>query len=171
MAPRTIDNLGIDASTRYAEDKKNFDETLIKEAPSIPIQIEIEVTSSFFPVETQDFLQLQPSGISWALFSPPTGYFEQKKRLFTFQLIPSLGSEDKQESQTQKILTKLKSIQQQTKLNEVEVPDRRQQYENERALEQEEKEKNILTSLLGTITQFDKVIIEINSRRTQYQKG
>jgi Skp family chaperone for outer membrane proteins len=82
-----------------------------------------------------------------------------------------MGSEDKKDSQTQKILAKLKSMAEQKVERDKEQKDKRQQYEEERALEEEEKEKKILTSLLNTITLFDKLIIEINSRRSQYQKG
>jgi hypothetical protein len=171
MPPRTIDNLGIEVSTRYAEDKKTLDETLIKEARAIPAQAAIEVTSPYFPTAFDELFHLQPTGITWASFIPPSQYFEQRKRLFTFQLIPSMGSEDKKESQTQKILAKLKSMTEQKAQKDKEQKDKRQQYEEDRALEEEEKEKKVLTSLIDNIALFDKLIIEINSRRTQYQKG
>ncbi len=77
-----------------------------------------------------------------------------------------MGSEDKKESQALKILAKLRTI-----TEEREGKDKRQQYEEKRALEEEEKEKKVLTSLFNTIALFDKLIIEINSRRSQYQKG
>lgn len=170
MPPRTIDNLGVEVSTRYAEDKQALDETLIKEARAIPVQTEIEVTTPFFPSEVEALLRFQPTGLTWATFSPPAQYFEQKKRLFTFQLIPSMGSEDKKESQALKILAKLRSMADERQKEKGEK-DKRQQYEEERAMEEEEREKKILTSLLNTIALFDKLIIEINSRRSQYQKG
>ena len=47
----------------------------------------------------------------------------------------------------------------------------RQQLAKKRKKEQQEKEKNTLTSLLKTIAVFDKLMIDINSRRGQYQKG
>jgi hypothetical protein len=171
MPPRTIDNLGVEVSTRYAEDQRLHDENFIKEARGIPAQTEIEVTTPYFPAEMEEFLHLQPTGVTWASFIPPFHYFEQRKRLFTYQLIPSMGSEDKKDSQTQKILAKLKSMAEQKVERDKEQKDKRQQYEEECALEEEEKEKKILTSLLNTITLFDKLIIEINSRRSQYQKG
>ena len=36
MPPRTIDNLGVEVSTRYAEDKQILGETLVKEIPIDP---------------------------------------------------------------------------------------------------------------------------------------
>ncbi len=38
MAPRTIDNLGIDASTRYAFDQQELDNKILKEARGIPMK-------------------------------------------------------------------------------------------------------------------------------------
>ncbi len=168
MPPRTIDNLGVDASTRYAEDKRSLDQTLIKESQAIPAQTEIEVTAPSFSSEVEALLHIQRTHVVWAFFAPPPYYFEQRKRLFTYQLIPSMGSEDKKESQALKILAKLKSM---AEDREKEGKNKRQLYEKEREIEEEEKEKKILTSLLNSIALFDKLIIEINSRRSQYQKG
>jgi len=88
MPPRTIDNLGVEVSTRYAEDKQILDETLIKEAGVIPTQTQIDVTTPFISSELEALLHLQPTGVTWASFFPPARYFEQRKRLFTWQLIP-----------------------------------------------------------------------------------
>lgn len=169
--PRTIDNLGVDVSTRYAEDKEILDETLIKEARAIPAQTEIAVTTPSFPSELESLLPTRATNIAWALFIAPEQYYEQRKRLFTIQLIPSLGSDDKKESQAQKILNKLKSMAEEKEKEEEQKQDKRKRYEQERILEEKEREKKILTSLLDTISLFDKLIIDINSRRSQYQKG
>ena len=171
MPPRTIDNLGVEVSTRYAEDKKVFDESLIKEARGIPSQTEIDVFAPSFSSEMDELMNTQRANISWASFLPPALYFEQRKRLFTYQLIPSMGSEDKKESQAQKILAKLKGMEEERVETDKENKGKRELYDLERSLEEEEKEKKILTSLLSTIALFDMLIIEINSRRSQYQKG
>jgi hypothetical protein len=171
MPPRTIDNLGMDASARYAEDQKIYDQALIKEAKGIPVQTEIEVTIPFFPSEMEALLRLTPLQASWASFIAPILYFEQRKRLFTFQSIPSLGSEDKKESQAQKILSKLQLLEEKHKKEDREEKDQKKRREQELAFQEEEREKKILTTLLQTIVQIDKLIIDINSRRSQYQKG
>jgi len=169
MPPRTIDNLGVDVSTRYAQDQKTLDKAFIKEAPAIPRQTEVEVTTPFLSAETEALLQTQRTNLPWASFTPPTQYSEQRKRLFSYQLIPSLGSEDRQESQAQKILAKFQSL---TESNPPHpTAGAREQYEAERTKEEEEREKNTLTSLLTTINTYDKLIIDVNSRRSQYQKG
>lgn len=171
MPPRTIDNLGVEVSTRYAEDKQILDETLIKEARAIPSQTQIEVTTPSISSELEALLNLQPTGVTWASFFPPARYFEQRKKLFTWQLIPSMGTEDRKESQAMKILAKLKSMAEEREQREKGKRDERQHYQEERAREDEEKEKTILTSLLNTIALFDRLIIEINARKSQYQKG
>ena len=65
MPSRTIDNLGVDVSTRYAEDQKILDTSLIKEARTIPIQTEIDVTIPFHPSEMDALL----SSTGLALFN------------------------------------------------------------------------------------------------------
>jgi hypothetical protein len=142
--PRTIDNLGIEVSTRYAEDKRVLDETLVKEARAVSAQTEITVMAPSFPSEVEALLRIERTHLPWANFFPPEHYFEQRKPLFSFQLVPSMGTEDKKESQTQKILSKTGV---------------------------EDRSKKILTSLLNTIGTFDKLIIEINAKRGQYHKG
>jgi len=71
MPPRTIDNLGVDVSTRYAEDRKALDESFIKEARTIPSQAQIDVSAPSFPSEMEELLHAQPANISWASFPPP----------------------------------------------------------------------------------------------------
>ena len=88
-------------------------------------------------------------------------------------MIPSLGSFDKKENQSQKILAKAQSqlnkkvIRKDDERNE----DPKKKF-NEEQLEKEiDKEKKILIKLLDCIVYLDKNISFINSRRTQYQKG
>ncbi len=174
MPPRTIDNLGVDVSTRYAEDQKTLDTKLIKEARSVQGQAIVDVTTPAFSSELDALLQSEHVQVPWALFTAPLGYNEQKRRLFTFQVIPSLGSEDRQESKAQKILAKLKTLSEK-KLKRREEGEEEKEKEREAEQENEydemEREKKILISLLDTISQLDKLMVDINSRRSQYQKG
>lgn len=173
MPPRTIDNLGIEASTRYAEDLRELDQKLLVEARGIQEQTEIEVTHPFFLTELETLLEPQKQQ-TWATFTPPKGYFEQKKRFFMFQLIPSLGSEEKHETQTQKIVS-LKTFSKK-KRGDQQQNDKQQEKDPESdhsdpEREYHEKEKKILLSVLQTIMHLDKEIQEINARRGQYHKG
>jgi hypothetical protein len=149
MPPRTIDNLGNDASERYARDQHQIDAAYAKGASSIPSRTEIDVSSPFFPGELEILLHTQTTHVAWALFIPPKAYHEQRKRLFTSQITPSIGPEGKWEALAQKVLEKLHSL-----------PD-----------EKDGKEKKTITSLLTTIENLNKLIVEINCKKSQYQKG
>lgn len=170
MPPRTIDNLGIEASTRYAEDLKELDQKLLIEARGIREQTEIDITHPFFLTELEILLEPQKQQ-TWATFIPPVGYFEQKKRFFVFQLISSLGSEEQHEKQVQKIISQLKTLSRKKRNNQ--QGDQHQQGESDNDPEKDyhEKEKKTLVSVLQTIMYLDKEIQEINARRGQYHKG
>ncbi|VHO01999.1 DUF5399 family protein [Candidatus Rhabdochlamydia sp. T3358] len=166
MPPRTIDNLGIEVSTRYAEDLRELDQKLLIEARGIQEQTEIEITHPFFLTELEILLEPQKQQ-TWATFTPPQGYSELRKRFFMFQLIPSLGSEEKHETQTQKIVS-LKTFSRKKR------DDQQQEEESDHSdpeKEYHEKEKKTLISVLQTIMHLDKEIQEINARRGQYHKG
>lgn len=169
--PRTIDDLGPAASNRYAEDRKWFDEKIIKEARAIPPQTEIEVSIPSFASELDSLIHLDFTRYVWATFFPPKKYLEQKKRLFTHLVIPSLGSEEKIEAQAQKILAKLRALAEKRQAEQGASKEGRDAQLEKREIEEEEKEKKALTLLLETVSSLDKFLIDINSRRSQYQKG
>ncbi len=172
MPRRTIDNLGVDVSTRYAEDQLWLDEKITKEARAIPSQTAIDVSMPSFSSEVDALLHSEYTQHVWANFFAPNKFLEQKGRLFTFIMIPSLGSEEKKEAQTQKILAKLKSIAAKKKGEKEKGKDKkREAWIEDKEAEEEEKEKKALTTLLETISLLDKFLIDINSRRSQYQKG
>lgn len=160
---RTIDNLGIEISTRYAEDKAQLDEKILREARSIPIQTQIDVTLPSYASEFDLLFDLGKRHITWANFFAPSKYYEQKKRLFTEQIIPAIGSQDKKELQMEKI----KKMRKPQKLTEEE----RMQWEEEKEKEEEEKQRKILLRLMDYLASYDNYLIDINSRRSQYQKG
>lgn len=166
--PLTIDNLGPDASSRYAQDRKLYEESIFKEAKAVPIfpQAEIDVTQPFFASEYEQLFEMQKRNISWADFYPPPKFNEQKKRLFTHQILPFLGSEDKIEAQSARISA---TVRLPAPLAGEEGP--RVSWQQERELHQQENEKKILISLMTSIHTLDKYLIDINSRRSQYQKG
>lgn len=158
---RTIDNLGLDISTRYAEDRAGFDEHLIKEARLIPSQTRIDVTEPAYPTEFDSLFELGERRVSWAFFLAPPSLNSYRRRLFSEQIIPKLGSPDKQEAQIERVEAigdqekKKKQAEGATQSEELEV----------------EIEKKIILNLLGKIHLFDQYLIDINSRRSQYQKG
>ena len=155
---RTIDNLGVDTSTRYAEDREVYDETLIKEARLIPSQTKVATTTPSYESEFDLLFELDQKGALWAAFMPPPKYSISKRPLFGWQLIPELGSPDLQEA----LIEKIEALCDEEK---------EKKHQNPEEEEDIEKEKNILTKLLTNIHIFDQLLIDINSRRSQYQKG
>ena len=155
---RTIDNLGLEISNRYAEDREYYDEKIISEARLIPSQTQISSTHPSFASEFDILFELQRSGARWANFFPPPLYYAMRSRIFAEQLIPIMGSPDRQDAQLEKLEA----------LGEEEKKKR-----NHQPIEAEEveKERKILLKLLENIHNFDLILIDINSRRSQYQKG
>src|SRR5690606_17613940 len=94
--PRTIDNLGLDASIRYARDKELFEAKYIEESQAVSKRSEIPVSKPYIPNEFDQLFSAK-SSLLWASFSPPPEYFSFSKPLFSFQLIPSLGTYEQQE--------------------------------------------------------------------------
>ena len=167
MAPRTIDNLGIDASSRYASDQKEIDLKILKEARGIPKQAEVDVTSPSYASEFDLLFDTAKKNTPWARFSRPQNYNDQRKRLFTYQIIPSLGPQEKTENQEKKILAQLKE--KANKQND-ERKDKNTQDRSDWEDEQE-KEQKILAQLLKNLLILDKCMSDIIARRMQYQKG
>jgi hypothetical protein len=170
MPSRTIDNLGVDTSTRWAQDQAILDTSLIREAGAIPTQTQIDVSLPGFPTEWEALFGAVKRQITWADFFAPKGYFEQRKKLFTFQIIPLLGSEERKEAQIDRIKARGRREKEEGKEEEKE---KRREYawEKQKEEEEEEREKNILLKLLDSLHSLDRFLIDINSRRTQYQKG
>lgn len=154
---RTIDNLGVEISTRYAEDREIYDESLIKEARIIPDQTRITTTLPSYTSEFEVLFELGKQRAFWAAFRAPPNYYAYRRRLFAEQIIPTLGSPDLQESKLERI--------------EAIGDEEKKKHPEPQEEEEIEKEKKILKKLLNNLHLFDSILIDINSRRAQYQKG
>jgi len=154
---RTIDNLGIEISNRYAEDRELFDESYIKDARAVTSQTSVASTLPSHLPEFDLLFDLGRRKASWANFYAPSRYAASRRRLFAEQLIPKLGTPDKQEAQLQRVEA----------VGEME----KTRHTLPTAIERVEEEKQILLKLLGNLHLFDQLLIDINSRRAQYQKG
>lgn len=144
---KTIDNLGLEISSRYAQDREGYDEKLIKDAARIPQQTRITTTAPSHPSEFEVLFDLGKRGPSWAMFQAPANYYAQRRRLFAEQIIPEMGPPDLHDSQMQRIEA------------------------TGQGDEEAKKEKEVILKLLNNLHTFDQFLIEINSRRAQYQKG
>lgn len=173
MDRKTIDDLGIDSSVRYATDQSMLDKDFLKESRLIPIQTQVDVSAPYFKSEYDLMFETTQRNLGWADFTPPPGYGDLKKRLFTFQTLPSLGSEESFQMQLIKIKEKIEKDKEQALSDQEKRKKRGQPFAFEEEAEEKEKEKesNILLALIENILTLDKILIEINSRRNQYQKG
>lgn len=159
IKPRTIDNLGIESSIRYARDKSTVDAQLIEDSKWIPTKTEISVTKPYVPSEFDQLFSPGPA-IRWALFREPPRFEESMRSLFSHQLVPSLGSAEKQEADAEK----LAALEDALNKREKKKGDQDQQ-------QKDEKERQALLALLKCIEALDRTLSMINSRRNQYQRG
>ena len=168
---KTIDNLGPDASNRWARDQQHLDPSLIKEAPFVSKQSTTDITSPCLHSQCNVLLQSNQQSTPWASLRPPSGYHLQNKRLFTHQSIPSLGSDEFLGTQIQKIKDKTETDQESRKKRRKVKGQERYRWEEEREEKEELLEAKTLISFLERIQLLDSLITEINARRNQYQKG
>lgn len=103
MPPRTIDNLGTDVYTRYAEDQQILDKAGALESKDIYSGAVVDVTTPSYPSQFNLLLGLTLMHPAWADFQPPSEYGEKKKILFSSQILPFLGNDDKKEAQVRRI--------------------------------------------------------------------
>ena len=149
--PKTVSNLPVDVSIRWAEDQNLLAETkpYITESAGISqhAQKDVSMPAIFSEIDALiGVLRIHPT---WALFYLPPGYNEQKRRLFTFKIAPFIGTDEYQEMQIQRIEA---------------TPEEGEQDERK-------KEKAVLLKLLKLIHLLNRDLIEILSRCRQYQKG
>ena len=169
--PKTIDNLGLGPSVRWAQDQEFIDNSLAKESPFVSSQTTIDVASPFFLSEFDLLFQTKKRFAPWSFFLSPLGYQSQTMRLFTHQVIPSLGSEELLSAQMQKIQDKISSSKKLRAQRRKEGKGPEYDWEDERENEEEEQESKTLLNLLEYINTLDTWISEINARRSQYSKG
>lgn len=161
VKPRTIDNLGIETSSRYARDKELQDTKLIEDSRFIPTKTEVSVLKPYVSLELQEYL-LPTSLTLWASFEPPPAALFSGRPLFSHTLIPSLGGAEKQEED----MDKLEALE-----DTLSKPFKDGRGQDQREQQEEEKERKILMELMKTIRKLDRTLEMINSRRNQYQRG
>ena len=150
--PKTIDNLGIDASIRWAQDQHLVDTSITQESRFVSKQATVDIASPFFVNEFDTLLQAHQGFITWASFSPPPGH-PQQTHLFTHQAIPSLGSKELRMAQIQKIR------------------DLMQNKQDSKEEKNETKESETLQALLQYIQNLDANVAQVEARRSQFSKG
>lgn len=157
VKPRTIDNLGVETSSRYARDQARLDKTLLEEARLIPQKAEVSVLKPYLPTDFEHYL-LPNKQVLWAAFEPPPEYLVHSKSLFSYQMIPSLGEYEEED------LDKVEALEDAIHKDFQNSRDHQEERE-------EEKERQTILTLLKTIERLDRSLSLINSRRNQYQRG
>jgi len=168
MVSRTIDNLGYDASERYAQDQKLLDghEKTSTDSRIIFSKTSIEVTKPLTESEIDLISQASRKNNAWAEFQPPPGY-EQQKRFFTHELIPEFGNKEKVEKLKEKIV----KLCEEKESGSDSQDEQKEEWQIIKEKEAEEKEKQILMNLLNCILHLDTCIIYVHTKRAQYHKG
>lgn len=173
MVARTIDNLGYDASERYAKDQKILDgqERIIQDSKVIFNKTSIEVNKPVFQLETDLAFQGSLKNSTWAEFSPPLGY-ETQKRFFTHELFPSFLNQERIEELKKKLRNITDQESNNSETGEQDDPSsKKENWQKIKKIEQTEKEKQFLINLLDCILHLDNCIIYVHAKRAQYHKG
>ena len=162
---KTIDNLGVEHSVRWAQDQAYLDKALTKESSFVSLNTQIDVSEPYYKGEFDTLFQLNRRFAPWALLSPPSGYTIQKMRLFTFQAVPSLGTQEFLSTQVQKIQEQLENAKKKR------AEKRKKGKGAEYSWEDEKEDEADTIALLEYLQTIDTMITQINSRRNQYSKG
>ncbi len=148
---KTVSNLPLDVSIRWAKDQKLLQESelIIRDSTHASSQVQ---TDAIFPAklsEVESLLGLSKLHPSWATFQAPIGFFLQRRKIFKSQLVPFLGSDEQQDS----LITRIQSLK---------GDDQDEEWEDKR---------NRLVALLQLLQSLNKDLIDIFTRCKQYQKG
>lgn len=163
VKPRTIDNLGVDASIRYAKDKELLEPQFLEESRLVSQKTEIPVAKPYVPSEFDQLFSIGPT-VSWANFAPPPQSPAIPRSLFSYQLVPSLGTYETKEETEEKI-EKLESALEQHKQS------KKGGDQSDKEKQEEEREKRLITALILCIDRLDKSLALINGRRNQFHRG
>jgi hypothetical protein len=163
--PKTIDNLGMDASKQYAENIARMDQSIITEAKGVTQRTEEIVTTPYYPSEFDSLFETGKINITWANFPPPPEEAESKKRVFSSQFIPSLGSADRMEAQIQRITSYIPAA--------VIIPagEPLEPWEQKIQIEEQEKEKAVLLKFEHVLHELSKNFTAVKMRLKEYAKG
>lgn len=162
VKPRTIDNLGVEASIQYVDNLKYQDSQLGEVSKFISRKAEIPSVKPYISPETERFFNIGRAA-SWAIFTPPPEYFIYGDTLFSYMIVPSLGSQEEQEADLEKLQHLEDYLSKKKKGGK-----KRESKEDQ---EEEAKQKNALIAMFQCLQKLDKSLSLINARRNQYQRG
>lgn len=150
--PKTVSNLPLDVSIRWAEDQKILEESkpIIRDSTMASNAAQTEVILPANPSEIEVLFGLSKLHPAWATFQKPPGFFFLRRRIFRSQLVPFLGSEEQQDS----MMTRIQGTK-----------------GDDHDHDEWDEEKKRLIKLLQLMQLLNKDLIDITTRCKQYQKG
>lgn len=169
MKAVTIDQLDMKDHVRWANDQQQYDISFINESHLIAPHPEILGTSSIYASKLEELFEMQKKNVSWAFFSQPKNFYLFSRHFFSYRLFPSIfwdeGAEDDNEVEEQESfegdgnsVDLIKEV-----MNLKKAP-----HHNSSIFE---KDKTVILNLLESIKGIDRMLLQINVRKLQYQKG
>ena len=150
IKPRTIDNLGIEASNKYAKDQEALDLRLIEDFRR-PTKLEGGFTP-YIPAGGEESFTIFSIGSAtvWAAFSSPENFSIQASGLFSHLMLPSIGGSEGLQALKDKLENLEKTIPQNSG---------------------EQREYKIVRSFISYLTDASRTFELIRARCNQYQRG
>ncbi len=166
MKAVTIDQLHLKDHVRFAEDQKNLDPTFAIESQMIALHPEVAGTSAIYPSKFDSLFELHKRNLPWASFEMPKNFHLFGKRFFSHRLFSHFewegereeGSSDQEKEQQEGLKKLMETIASLKKL----------QHQTPSLFE---RDKTTLMTLLELIDWINSLLIQINGRKLQYQKG
>lgn len=152
VEPKTVSNLPIDVSIRWAKDQELLTQTqpITQDADTISKHVVSDVNLPTSQSQVDALLGLYNRNPTWALFQMPKGFVGQRRRLFTSQLVGFLGSDEQQDT----LIGRIQGAS-----------------GEEGDKDAWDREKEILLEMMKLMNTLNKDLIDIVSRCKQYQKG
>ncbi|MBI5273748.1 MAG: DUF5399 family protein [Chlamydiales bacterium] len=107
MVYKTVDNLGADVSFDYARRQTLGQPAGYEEARKVMVSAQVD---NYTPISHNQYDLLFNTNIRnapWGGITKPPGFDSQQQRIYTYQVAPSLGTEELQELQLRRIDDKL----------------------------------------------------------------
>ena len=152
VEPKTVSNLPLDVSIRWAKDQELLTQThpITQDADSISKHALSDVNLPTSQSQLDVLLGIYTRNPTWALFQMPRGFVGQRRRLFTSQLASFLGSDEQQDT----LIGRIQGAS-----------------GDEEDKEAWDDEKKRLLQVMKLMSTLNKDLIDIVSRCKQYQKG
>ncbi len=160
---KTIDNLGVEISSRYATAAEDQEASIVKDAGVVSPKTRIDVSRAVYTSAFDTLLGTRQRATQWARIASPKGFANASLRIFTHHLLPDIRTDEFGLLESERIRA----------IQDDEEKKRPKEYDWEEQIEKDEqgKECQVLLTFFDSLQEKDKNLIEINGRRRQYQKG